>query len=76
MADRSKLLIRILAGAIALGWLASGALAQDADSEADPPAQQTDPGSETDLPRGNDDDVFIPTEEIPADEEVTFPVDI
>ena len=24
----------------------------------------------------DDDDVFIPTEEIPADEEITFPVDI
>jgi hypothetical protein len=37
-------------------------------------AQDTDTEAESE--DGGADDIFIPTEEIPVDEEVTFPVDI
>ncbi len=40
------------------------------EAEADPVPE---PGP---APRGGDEDVFVPTEELDADEEVTFPVDI
>jgi hypothetical protein len=40
-----------------------------------PPAQDQDQDQDADTNRAADDE-FIPTEEIRADEEVTFPVDI
>lgn len=70
-----------LAFAMVLGALSLGALAQDDAEEAPPPPPATEEGgqSENAEPReagGDADDVFIPSEEIPADEEVTFPVNI
>ena len=41
------------------------------ESEAEPAAEPAD-----DAPRGASDEVFIPTVEVQADEEVVFPVDI
>ncbi|HEX6993768.1 MAG TPA: hypothetical protein VF339_06430 [Gammaproteobacteria bacterium] len=75
-----------LAGVLALG---SGAGAQeDGDTSAAPP-EQAPPRAEAPAPAQRDearrprgeaddaeDDVFVPTEEIGADEEVVFPVDI
>ena len=64
-----------LAALFAVLALGSSAGAQD---DADAPAEpaETEPaGDETRAPRPED-DVFIPTEEIAADEEVVFPVDI
>lgn len=60
---------------IALVALLLGApltLAQEDAAETPPPeATEAPPEAEPE-----DDDVFIPTEELSADEEVTFPVDI
>jgi hypothetical protein len=60
--------------AAALTALSIGVVAQQApqpppreDARPAPPAEDADAGT---------DDVFIPTEELAADEEVTFPVDI
>jgi hypothetical protein len=71
----------------ALALATAGLVAQDTDEPAAPPQQPAQspaqqparPGSgdeATEEPAGDVDDVFIPTEEILADEEVTFPVDI
>jgi hypothetical protein len=74
--------------AVALAGIAALAFAQDesvppnaagdqaADTARQPPKRSA--GDENrDLPNpAPEDDEFIPTEEIPADEEVTFPVDI
>jgi hypothetical protein len=46
-----------------------GVLASAQEAEQ-PPAENDE------ITPGGADDVFIPTEEIPVDEEVTFPVDI
>lgn len=46
---------------------------EPADQPADEPAQ---PSEDADGPGTDVDDVFIPTEEVLADEEITFPVDI
>jgi hypothetical protein len=57
-------------------------VAQNAEEPARPPAQEpagqpAEPASEDPDAAGVDmDDVFIPTEEVLADEEITFPVDI
>lgn len=72
---------------LALG--AAAPFAQEAPDEAgDPPApaEAPEPAAEDDagpagaggrdVPARPDDDVFVPTEELDADEEVTFPVDI
>jgi hypothetical protein len=66
----------------ALALVAAGSPAQDdAPGQADP-AANSEPASppapeSAPLPAPNPaDDVFVPTEEIAADEEVTFPVDI
>ncbi len=48
-----------------------------AQQAGDDGSENDDAGDRRETDRGDDsDDVFIPTEEIPADEEVTFPVDI
>ena len=76
----------------ALALATAGIVAQDADApaRAQEPAQpraqepatpraepaQPAPESSDAAPGGDVDDEFIPTEEILADEEVTFPVDI
>lgn len=51
----------------------AGLVAQEDEQEetAPPPAEEPEP-----RPAPGTDDVFIPTEEIPVDEEVTFPVNI
>jgi|GEM_PF-1673976 len=74
----------VLGGVLALGF-AAGAQEQG-DRSAAPPAQapQSPPAEtpapvqreRTQRPAGGEDDVFVPTEEIGADEEVVFPVDI
>jgi hypothetical protein len=57
-------------------------VAQNTEEPARPPAQEpvdepAEPASEDADAAGTDvDDVFIPTEEVLADEEITFPVDI
>lgn len=75
MLKELRLLIIALAGVAAL------ALAQDEQGPegAAEPQEGGDRARESGpegFSREADDDVFIPTEEIPADEEVTFPVDI
>lgn len=76
-----------LSAAMLAAALASGAVAAQDPAQQTPPAQQTedaeapqDTEEDRTPPRDADDgaadDVFIPTEEIGADEEVTFPVDI
>jgi len=64
--------------ALAALVLASPAAAQD--EQPAPPETAQDAERDRSAPRrpaaGGEDDVFIPTEEIGADEEVVFPVDI
>lgn len=67
--------------AAAAAALLAGAFAQEADQEAERPAPAERPETESATPpeprgRAEGDDVFVPTEEIGADEEITFPVDI
>jgi len=75
----------VAAGILALGF---AAVAQETgDRSADPPAEAPAPpraeapapsqggGAQRSAERAED-DVFVPTEEIGADEEVVFPVDI
>ena len=65
--------------ALALLLGAPVAIAQDeppATPPAAPPAAPETPPAATPDAGSDDDDVFIPTEELSADEEVTFPVDI
>jgi hypothetical protein len=62
--------------------LAAGAtIAQQLPAPNQTPPQPQQPSAErlpppADSPRAPGDDVFVPTEELSADEEVTFPVDI
>jgi hypothetical protein len=65
--------LRMLAILLGFVALAATSSAQDEEPEdASPPAtEDAEPP-----PAPNPDDVFIPTEEIPVDEEVTFPVNI
>jgi hypothetical protein len=74
--------LRNFLGLAALALVTAGSPAQD-DTPGDPePAANTEPAAppapeSAPLPSPDpDDDVFVPTEEIAADEEVTFPVDI
>lgn len=74
-------LIRTGAGLAVLALLTVVALGQDADETPAPRdgtagSEQRAPEPEPATEQSAADDVFIPTEEIPADEEVTFPVDI
>jgi len=73
---------------LALGLLSLCAVAQEGQPPTQspvPPAQSPPPPAQSPVPPAQDppqasprasDDVFIPTEELSADEEVTFPVDI
>jgi hypothetical protein len=68
---------------LTLGLLALCAVAQESPPPAQaptPPAQSPAPPAPSPVPpqasSEASDDVFIPTEELAADEEVTFPVDI
>jgi len=67
-------MMRILLVLVALGVVALPLSAQDSQPEAEnPPAED---GATERPPPTPEDDVFIPSEELAADEEVTFPVDI
>lgn len=79
---------RLLRAAVAAGVLAVLALGQsgraqdDAPPPESPPAEAAEP-AQAETPeqaarprRDAEDDVFVPTEEIAADEEIVFPVDI
>jgi hypothetical protein len=73
--------LRMLAILLGFVALAATSSAQDEEPEdASPPATEdaAPPATEDAAPppAPNPDDVFIPTEEIPVDEEVTFPVNI
>jgi hypothetical protein len=60
-----------------LAVAAAGFVAAQNTEEAPQPPQQEPTTEDADAAPGEDvDEVFIPTEEILADEEVTFPVDI
>lgn len=69
-----------VAGVLGVLALGTGAVAQDEPppAEREPAEEARAPAPEDAPPRParGDDDVFIPTEEIAADEEVVFPVDI
>jgi hypothetical protein len=67
---------------IAIG--VNGSLAAAQNNDADPPAEGANPpatdAADSPPPQAAGDDaddtIFVPTEEIPADEEITFPVNI
>lgn len=66
-------------GVLAAFWLAAPGSAQDERTEPPPApgAEQEEEAAPPPAPRPDGgDDPFIPSEEIGADEEVTFPVDI
>ena len=74
--------IRILLGVLGLSvaaFVTSGQEAED-EPESPPPAAEEPVEQAAEearaVPRGGSDDVFIPTVEVQADEEVVFPVDI
>lgn len=71
--------IRTTALVAALGVLSASSVGQE--RTAPPPQPTTTPPTTAGPPPAGsrptpDDDVFIPTEELSADEQVTFPVDI
>jgi hypothetical protein len=73
----------VLAGASLAASFAEqppGAPDEGSPRPAPPPAPREEPRQEGETPRqaaeGEPDDVFIPTEELPPDAAVTFPVDI
>lgn len=78
--------IRILLGVLGLSVAAFVTSGQEAEGEPEsPPPAAEEPAPEPaaqaaeeveEAPRGGSDDVFIPTVEVQADEEVVFPVDI
>ena len=81
--------IRIFLGVLGLSLAAFVTVGQEAEGEAESPppaaeepapepaAQSAEEAAEAEeTPRGGSDDVFIPTVEVQADEEVVFPVDI
>ena len=60
---------------------ASTGYAQDADTDADPgEAQEEQATDDTDLDEGSyvdeEDDDFVPSEDIPTDQSIAFPTDI
>lgn len=67
--------LRILLCAAAFGLVATGVGAQD-DTPAPEPAPEAASPEEPGGAEAADDDVFIPSEELQAEDEVTFPVDI
>lgn len=75
MLKKFRLLLIALAGIAALA-LAQQEPAPDSSDDAPDTAEQAPGDDGAGFNRDADEDVFIPTEEIPADEEVTFPVDI
>ena len=73
--------IRILLAVLGLSLAALVTTGQEAEDEPEstPPAAEEpaeEPAGDGDASRGASDDVFIPTVEVQADEEVVFPVDI
>jgi hypothetical protein len=71
--------LRILLCTVVLGLIAASVGAQDDVPAPDTAPEATPPNEPPNEPRGAeaaDDDVFIPSEELQAEEEVTFPVDI
>jgi hypothetical protein len=72
-------MIRTQKAVLALGLFALTCAAQEAPPPERTPAPAEAPPPVQSPPRASteaSDDVFIPTEELAADEEVTFPVDI
>jgi hypothetical protein len=68
--------IRAAAVSIAFGALSASSVGQETPPPAPAPAPETSaPAPANPRPQVND-EVFIPSEELAADEEVTFPVDI
>ena len=72
--------VRITAGLAAARVLAVPSVAQDERPAPPEPAQdggqERSPARSGRPPADESEDIFIPSEEIGADEEVTFPVDI
>ncbi len=75
--------IRILLAVLGLSLVALVTIGQEAEGEPESPPSaaeesEAEPTVEPagDAPRGASDEVFIPTVEVQADEEVVFPVDI
>ena len=71
-------MIRLLLIAMASAMLSGAvmvAYSQDAPAPADPPADPAAESEDTPAPPVSD-DIFIPSEEVQADEELAFPVNI
>lgn len=70
--------IRNLLAVLGLSALALATSGQEAEDEAasPPPAEAGAENTADDAPPAASDDEFVPTVEVQADEEITFPVDI
>ncbi|WP_428099989.1 hypothetical protein [Candidatus Rariloculus sp.] len=68
-------MIRILLTALGLSVLALATTGQEAEDEPETPPPAAGAAAQ-DAPRDTADEVFVPTVEVQADEEVVFPVDI
>ena len=71
--DMNVKTLRWILGLVLVSSFAVVTVAQDSEDDA-PPAREA--AEREAAEREAAEDVFIPTEEIPADQEVTFPVDI
>jgi hypothetical protein len=69
--NRLGILAILVGSMMALAALSSAQDEEPEDTDPPPAAEDSAPP-----PAPNPDDVFIPTEELPVDEEVTFPVNI
>lgn len=72
LAVRLALLLALAAGAT----IAQQIPAPNQSAPQPQPSAEQPPPPSSRVPRAPGDDVFVPTEELAADEEVTFPVDI
>ncbi|NIW23757.1 MAG: hypothetical protein GWN29_03905 [Gammaproteobacteria bacterium] len=71
---------RWILAALLSGTLALAVSAQESEEEAPPAADEAPPAEPAPPPRAEEgrtlEEIFIPSEEIAADEEVTFPINI
>ena len=71
---------RWILAALLWGTLALAVSAQESAEEAPPAAEEAPPAEPAPPPRAEEgrtlEEIFIPSEEIAADEEVTFPINI
>ena len=75
-----SLLASALAVLVAALWAVGTSAQDDGDAPSPPSAPPSDTAPAEPVPPdagiAGSDEIFVPTEEVPADQEITFPVDI